>query len=150
MHIQKMIKQIIMLKDNNRENSCVIAFIIVELYFRPLKYRVMEYIYWIITGDLEISLGLAQIKVKNNDCIDNSSTYLRLKSIRNLESFIYNYDSVETYLKNDYIYYKDDLEICKKYNGKNCGSTYITYYTYAKMRIEEIQKDMIKNHSNFL
>lgn len=127
--------------ENNKEDSTITSFLLLESYFRPIKWRVIEYIYWVITGDLEITLGIAQIKVKNNSLLDNSNILSRIKSIRNLENFKYNYDGIKRYLNKSNINKDNIVEICKYYNGEDAKGFYVNYFVFAKNEIEKMRNN---------
>lgn len=129
--------------ENNREDSTIIALLLLESYFRPIKWRLIEYIYWIITGDLDITLGIAQIKVKNNSLLNNDNILSRIKSIRNLESFKYNYDSIKVYLNKSPISKINIVEICKYYNGEDVEGFYVNYFVFAKSEIKRMKNNKI-------
>ena len=124
---------------SGRSDTTIIAFLMLESYFRPLKYRTLEYVYWSITGDLDTSLGLAQIKAKNNLLLNNNNIFSRIKDVKKLESFEYNYDCIDLYINKDIRYCSDDVELCKFYNGEYVTMSYINYYKFAKVQIENIK-----------
>lgn len=150
MHIQKMITKIIELIDSGRNDSIVITFLVLESYFRPFGWRILEYIYWTLTGNLDISLGIAQLKAKNNILFNNNNFLSRLKNIKKLESFKYNYDIINLYLKKAIRYSMDEKQICKYYNGECVGIFYVTYFMYAKNQVDNIKYKKLFNNKTVI
>ncbi|MBK5252918.1 MAG: hypothetical protein JJE03_00355 [Peptostreptococcaceae bacterium] len=136
--------KIMMLIKSGKYDTNIITFLVLESYFRPLKHRALEYIYWCITGNQNISLGLSQIKVKNNSLIDNKSLISRIKNIIHLEGYGYNYICINLYINANCKQYKDDSDLCKCYNGEYVSMSYIKYFSYAKKQIEIIKGTLNK------
>lgn len=128
--------EILSLKLMNLNNINVISLIMVETYYRKPLFRYCEYVYWIITGNDKISIGLSQMKVKYIKTLKNIKFIQRIKYIYLLESYKENYFLVEKYLKEYNVDSNtDDEAICKIYNGPNVSSHYIENFKIAKKYI---------------
>ena len=130
--------RILQLKRRNLKNTNVIALIIVETYYRKPLFRLLEYLYWIISGDDNITLGLSQLKVKYIKNFSNLGIWGRVNSILKLESYVNNYFLVEGYLNRKNVMYADDNAICKFYNGENSSSHYIRNFKQAKLYVKTL------------
>lgn len=140
MHLKKITKSVLKLSKgrNNNVSINILSLLAIESYFRPIDKRVAEYLYWILTGNNSVTIGIAQIKVSINYLLATRSIFCRMKSIIKLESFQYNYYLVESLLDNSAINNKEDAEVCKYYNGINVDTTYIDYFKFAKQYIYSI------------
>lgn len=129
---------ILQLKRRNLKNTDVIALIIVETYYRKPLFRLLEYLYWIISGDDDITLGLSQLKVRYIKTLSNLGILGRVKSILKLESYVNNYFLVEGYLNIKNMMYADDNSICKFYNGEDSSSHYIRMFKEVKLYVKTL------------
>lgn len=129
---------ILQLKRRNLKNTDVIALIIVETYYRKPLFRLLEYLYWIISGDDDITLGLSQLKVRYIKTLANLGILGRVKSILKLESYVNNYFLVEGYLNIKNMMYADDNSICKFYNGEDSSSHYIRMFKEVKLYVKTL------------
>lgn len=129
---------IIRLKRRKLNDVNVISLIMVETYYRKPIFRCCEYIYWILTGDKEVSIGLSQMKSKYIKTFQNLNLLQRIKYIVALESYNENYFIVEQYLRKKIGSSADDELICKCYNGLNVNTHYIECFKSAKLYIDSI------------
>lgn len=133
--------EIYLLKYRKLNNPNVIALILVESYYRKPLFRVIEYLYWIISGSNEMTLGLSQMRARYIKTLKNLNMMQRVKYVIKLESYINNYFLVESYLnKNKKLDFNDDYSICKYYNGTNSSKHYIRSFKEAKLYIKIIQE----------
>lgn len=130
--------RILQLKNRNLNNVDVIALIIVETYYRKPLFRLLEYLYWIISGDDDITLGLSQLKVRYIKTLSTLDVLGRVNSILKLESYVNNYFLVEGYLNRKNMMYADDNYICKFYNGEDSSSDYIRNFKEAKLYVKAL------------
>lgn len=130
--------EILQLKCRNLKNVNVIALIIVETYYRKLLFRLLEYLYWVISGNNEITLGLSQLKARYIKTFSKLSIFQRFNSILKLESYVNNYFLVESYLNKNNMMYADDNSICKFYNGEASSIHYMRNFKEAKSYIKTL------------
>lgn len=136
-HLTKNTELIKFLKGKNLNQPNVLAILLIETYYRPLYFRLFEYLYWVITGNNNITIGLSQIKVSYIKQLQNLGWVKRLKFIENLESYIQNYILIKQYLDaNSNL--KSDLDICKYYNGKKVSKSYVYNFKHAKIYINSL------------
>lgn len=136
-HLIKNTELIKFFKCKNLNDSNIIAILLVETYYRPLYFRLFEYLYWVITGNKNITVGLAQIKISYIKQLQNLCWLERLKFITSLESYIQNYILIKQYIDTN-PNLKNDLDICKYYNGKNVNKSYILNFKHAKLYINSL------------
>lgn len=130
---------IIMLKYRKLNDANVLALMLVETYYRKPLFRFSEYLYWVLSGDSEVSIGLSQMKVKYIKTFRNLNMIERAKYIIKLESYIENYFLIEQYIsKNLNIDISDDKSICRHYNGLNVNNHYIECFKDAKLYVKSI------------
>lgn len=127
------------LKYKKLDNANILALILVETYYRKPLFRFIEYIYWLISGNSEVTIGLSQMKVKYIKTFNNLNIFQRAKYIISLESYISNYFLVKSYLnQNPKLDLDNDYCICKYYNGINSTEHYIRCFKDAKVYINLI------------
>ena len=130
---------IIMLKYRKLNDANVLALMLVETYYRKPLFRFYEYLYWVLSGDSEVSIGLSQMKAKYIKTFRNLNMIERAKYIIKLESYIENYFLIEQYIsKNLNIDISDYKSICRYYNGLNVNNHYIECFKDAKLYVKSI------------
>lgn len=139
-HLIKNKKKIIRLKSRNLNNSSVIALILVETYYRKWIFRLFEYIYWIVSSDIEVTIGLSQIKVKYIKTLKGLNAFQKVKYIIYMESYIDNYFLVKQYIdKNINTGCNDTKLICRTYNGIQVSKHYIEFFENAKSYVDSVK-----------
>lgn len=131
-HIIKTLK----FKELNDPN--IISILLIETYYRSIFFRTFEYLYWILTGDKKITIGLAQMKVMYIKQLKDLNFLERIKFVIRLESYIENYILIKQYLDINKSL-KNDIDICKYYNGIDTNRYYIINFKYAKKYVSSIK-----------
>lgn len=132
----KNVIKLLKLKKLNDPN--VIAILLLETYYRKIFFRIVEYLYWIITGNNKITIGLAQMKVMYIKQLKNLTFLERINFVLRLESYVENYFLIKQYIDIN-TNLKDDIDICKYYNGINANVYYIINFKYAKKYVLSIK-----------
>lgn len=124
-HLIKSETMLAILFSSGRANTLACSILLVESYFRPLSLRILEYVYWLISGAAKITIGMAQVEPMHFRKVNCNSVFGRIVGLRQIFSFLSNYDAVRSFLFKNGIRNEDSLNLVAfVYNGANASTSY--------------------------
>lgn len=133
---------ILFLRGKGKNNSIIISILILETYFRPLDFRIIEILAWLITDNKDMTLGLSQLKVStwnNMPSFNNKNIIRRIIALSSCET---NYDAIYYYLVKNKVDLNNIDSVAFFYNGKDCRKSYIYFLMFL---VNETKKIVEKN-----
>lgn len=124
-HWNEFIKTVVLLQNSNRKNPTILAILATESFFRPVQYRIFEYLYWSlleILGSAKakyISVGISQVQVRHwlrAGLVFSSAN--QISTIIKFQDPILNYDACKYFLEENDLNGGSGKDIMKIYTGK--------------------------------